>query len=78
MHRLVQSTIRLIQEDENLEHDILDDLLGCEDYPKSKFSDVKLDKTDEAFFHSGSIAILWSHTIHYEDLIRFVNFFKCN
>ncbi|XP_035714188.1 uncharacterized protein LOC118438326 isoform X1 [Folsomia candida] len=70
IHRLVQTTVGLIQEDEKRDHDILEDLIGCGDYPRSEFSDVEVGKIDEAFFHSGSIAILWSHTVKFEDLIR--------
>ncbi|XP_035701736.1 uncharacterized protein LOC118433670 isoform X3 [Folsomia candida] len=56
IHRLVHGTLILIQKDENREETILEDLIGCEDYPEL----------------SGSItcAVIWSHAANHDRLIR--------
>ncbi|XP_021964198.1 uncharacterized protein LOC110859539 isoform X3 [Folsomia candida] len=74
IHRLIHSTLRLIQEDEKRDHAIIKELIVCEDFPNHKFStDVNLRGYNflrDKFFDSTPIAILWSHAANHADLVR--------
>ncbi|OXA41567.1 hypothetical protein Fcan01_23864 [Folsomia candida] len=75
VHSLIGGALRSLQVEENQEHDILEDLIGCKDYPESEFNDGdRVQFSDEASVHSKSVATLWSHAAKYEDLTRLVAF----
>lgn len=64
MHRLVQSTLGLIQEDEEREYGILSDLIDCKDLPNSTITENKC-----GLYCFTSVALIWSNPSKYEDLI---------